>query len=205
MREVKYTKNLQEIAFADALPMIQKYVHYFYRSGKFYSLAKTHDEDDLFQDVCLKWLENGYLKKFCPEVTSVPYFIMVGVRNYFIDTLRKQRLTVSLDSQDDDGFSLADVIPDDIDHIEMMMEADRLEELLEELPDETNSKIIVISPIGEHKATLRFLARLLLEGYSQAECRKFFLNPRSMKPVTSGRISQMVNEIKDIYRMCGLC
>lgn len=204
MRESKYTKNLKEIPFADAVPYIQKYVRYFYRSGKFYSLAKTHDEEDLVQEICLKWLENGYLKKFCPEVTSVPYFIMVGVRNYFIDTLRKQRLTVSLDSQDEDGFCLADVIPDDEDPIEMMMEQTRLEELLEELPDETNSKIIVISPLGEHKATLRFLARLLLEGYSQAECRKFFLNPKSMKPVTSGRISQMVNEIKEIYILCGL-
>lgn len=204
MRTRKHTENLQEIPFSEAYPLIAKYAGYFFYSGKFYSIRNTHDVDDMIQEICVKWIENGYLTRYSPEVTSKQYFIMSGVKNFFIDTLRKQRNVVSLDSQNEDGFSLADVLADQSHPMEDLEELDALNRLLEELPDETNSRIVVISPLGEGKATLRMLARLLVAGYSQSECCKFFLNPKTMKPVTSGRISQMVEEIRDIYRMCGL-
>lgn len=206
MRTVKHTEGLEPIPFEEAVPLITKYVNYFFRSGKFYTLAASYECEDLVQEVCLKWLTNGYLDMFSPKVTSKPYFIMSGVKNFMVDKLRSQKLCLSLDAEDKDtGLTLGERIEDHSGSIEHGIEAMMLEELLEELPDETESKIIVISPLGEGKATLRFLARLLAAGYSQAECRRFFLNPKTHQPVTSGRISQMVNEIRDIYTLCGYC
>lgn len=208
MRTVKHTEGLQPIPFEEAVPLITKYVGYFFRSGKFYSLAASYECEDLVQEVCLKWLTNGYLDMFSPKVTSKPYFIMSGVKNFMVDKLRSQKLCLSLDAEDKEtGLTLGERLEDYGSSIEKGIENMMLEEMLEELPDETDSKIIVISPLsgGECKATLRLLARLLAAGYTQAECRKFFLNPKTRQPVTSGRISQMVNEIRDIYTLCGYC
>lgn len=205
MRKVKYDKHLEPIPFEEAVPLITNYVNFFYRSGKFYSLSASYEAEDLVQEICLKWLTNDYLSMFCPDVTSKKYFIMSGVKNFMVDKLRQQRLCLSLDAEDPEtGTPMGDLLEDTSLSMEKGLENMMLEMLLEELPDETDSKIIVISPIGRGKATLRMLARLLAAGYTQSEIRKFFINPRTNEPVTSGRISQMVNEIRDIYTMCGL-
>lgn len=186
-----------------ALPLIDKYVEYFYRSGKFYSIARREDLDDLKQDIILHFLEKDYFGKYNPEVTSEAYFIMTGVKHWFIDTLRKQRETVYLDQPDENGITLGEKLSDPIGE-KAMYEGLEMEALLEEFSDETNSKIVVIGPLGESKATQRTLVRYLLNGYTQAEIASFFLNPKSGKPVSSGRISQMVKEIRDILEVCGM-
>lgn len=187
----------KEITFEEAYPIIQHYVNYFHHSGKFYSIAHQYDAEDMVQSLCVKWLTNRYLDKFDPEVTSVRYFIMTGVKHFYIDTLRSQREALSLDEEiGEDGFTLQDVLTDSVDMEENTISVLSYEWLLNQLPNDTKSKIRVVTPKGEFKATMRVLATLLCEGYSQAEIASFFLNPKSGKPVTTGRIAQMVKELR---------
>lgn len=189
-----------KVTFEEAYPLIEKYARYFYRSGKFYSLQWQFEEGDMVQEVSLKFLTNGYLGMYKEETTSLAYFIMTGVKHFFIDCLRKQKDVVSLDKEDEEGMSLMDRI---VAPGENLMDGVVYEELLEELPDETNSRIIITTPEGG-QATLRNIARHLAMGYTQAELRKYMINPNNNKPISSGRLSQYVKEIREIYELCGV-
>lgn len=189
---------MKKITFEEAYPIIEKYVNFFYRSGKFYSIAYQYDEGDVTQSLCVKWLENKYLDRYDENITSVNYFIMTGVKHYFIDLLRAQRLTVSLDEpHGEDGLTLVDIIPDNSNFIDEVEGKIMYDELLAKLSDETNSKIRVITPMGEFKATMRTFFMLLMQGYTQAEITQFCKNPKSGKPITSGRVTQYVKELRE--------
>lgn len=188
---------MKKITFEEAYLIIEKYSRYFYHSGKFYSIAHQYEEGDMVQEICVKWLNNGYLDLYKEEITSVNYFIMTGVKHFYIDTLAKQRLCVSLDEpHGEDGLCLIDTLEDDTNMEKMVEDKIMYDELLEKLSDETNSKIRVITPMGEFKATMRTFFFLLMQGYTQAEITQFCKNPKSGKPITSGRVTQYVKELR---------
>jgi len=196
--------NERELKFEEAIELIQRYVNHFYHSGKFYTLKHSYDVEDLVQELCVKWLKNGYLDKYNPEITSKAYFIMTGVKHFFIDTLKKQRLAISLDEEmNEEGLTLMSLLESRENVEKDSCSQIRLEELLELLPDETNSRIIITTEIGG-KATLRNIARHLAEGYTQAELLRHMINPSNGKQITSGRLSQYVKEIRIIYLDCGV-
>lgn len=191
----------RKVTFEEAYPIIEGYVQYFYRSGKFYSLRWHFEEEDMLQEVCTKFLQNGYLERYDENVTTLKYFLMTGVKFFFIDCLRKQKQTISLDREFEEGLTMLDLLVDesskDLDDMVIY------KEWLDRLPDDTNSKIIITTEYGG-KATLRNIAMHLSLGYTQAELRKYMINPANNKPVTSGRLSQLVKEIKDVFCECGL-
>lgn len=192
------------ISFEEAYPLVENYVRYFYNSGKFYSVAQYDSQEDLVGAICVKFLEKKYLEKYDPEITSVKYFIMVGVKHFFIDRLAGLKQTLSLDNEDANGNSYISQLPDSRDYMEEVEGYISYNQIMSIIPDTTNSKIVVNAPWGQEKATLRVLARLLGEGYNQAEISQMFINPSNGKHVSSGRVSQMVSELRVILVLSGV-
>lgn len=154
------------------------------------------DVEDLTQAICLRFLEKKFFEKYDPEITSKKFFVMSAVKNYFVTELRKQKKTISLDREIEDGLTLADLIPDTKSLEGEVIGNEYVGSLLDSLPAETKSKIVLVSPLGEEKATLRRIAELLIEGFSKQEISKMMISPISGKNVTPARVSQLVDQIR---------
>lgn len=178
--------------------LVRVYVEYYWRTGKFYSLKNENDMEDIIGDIYIKFLEKSYFKKYNSKVTSDKYYIMNGVRTSMIDMLRKYRQKISLDAEDEDGITMMDRINSN-EHVEENVIGDTAcEEVLKFLSDETNSKVEGHSPLlGDCKMTHRAIALHLAQGYSVKEIASFFINPNNHKPVSNGRVHQLIKEIRE--------
>lgn len=197
------TKKINEvnlgITVEEGYELTKTYVEYFWRVNKFYSLKNTHEIDDVVSELIIKFLSKGFFEKYNPEVTSKKYYVMVGVKTSMIDLLRKHRDVYSIDKEDENGLTMMDRLASEENLEEIISGDDFCREIIESLPNETRSKVVGHSPFqGEVKMTHRVIAEHLLAGYSIKEIASMFINPSNNKPVTSGSISKIVKEIREM-------
>ena len=100
-----------------------------------------------------------------------------------IDMLRKYRDTYSLDVETEDGFSLYSVLEDeelDVNPLRVRLP----DQIIESLPDTTNSKLHGVSPLmGEVNLSMRVIAIHLENGYSVKEISQMYYNEKSGRHV----------------------
>lgn len=182
------------------------YVRMFYKMGKFYSLNRRYDVEDLVSEIYVKFLNKGFFQKYNPKTTSKKYFVMVAVKNSLIDMLRKLRETASLEAEIEEGLTLGDMMKADICvEDEAIFEAGKemgewnRNAIIMQLPDDTRSILKGYSPLmgREVKLTYRVLAIHLEAGWSAKQISEIFINPNSGKPVTQGNISNHIARMRE--------
>ncbi len=78
--------------------------------------------------------------------------------------------------------------------------------MIEKLPNDTRSKVVGNSPLlGQCTFSYRAIALHLEEGYTVKEIAEIFINPNNKKPVTAGRVHQLIEEMKNFMVVEGLC
>lgn len=197
-------QNLNVLTYEEAYELVGFYVSKFW--DKFYTLARDYDQEDVVQEIFAKFVAKGYIAKYNSQVTSKKYFIMNGVRTSMIDMVRKQRQMAYLDQPDQEGLTLGEKLPEsNIYGIQPASVEDKVVSgsyvlsLINKLPSTTDSKVPGYSPIlGECNMSLRNIAIHLMYGYEPKEIAAMYINPRSNKPVSSGRIHQLIAQIKKI-------
>lgn len=191
---------MTKLSFEEGYELTNYYVNYFWDSKKFYSLAHSMEKDDLLQSLMVKFLEKDFYSKYDSTITSKKYFVMIGVRNYFIDELRKQkRKEVSIDAEDEDGLSILDRVVSNIDIESEVLLNEVIKGFLDILPDDTNSKVIGQSPIkGEISMSHRQIAIHLVYGYNVTDISKMFFNENSGRTISTATISRKVKEIREL-------
>ena len=85
------------ISKEEGYELVKRYVHYFWVTGKFYSLKNDREEIDIVDDIYCKFLSKHLFEKYDSSITSKKYFVMIPVKRTMSDMLRKYRYLVSLD------------------------------------------------------------------------------------------------------------
>lgn len=182
------------------------YVRSFWRAGKFYSLNRRFDVEDIISEIYVKFLDKNFFEKYNPKTTSKKYFVMVAVRNSMIDMLRKLRETASLNAENEEGLTLMETMESDINvedeaifNSQREYSEKRRLEILMQLPDETKSVLRGYSLLvgREIAPTYRMLALHLEAGYKVKDIAEMFINPKSGKPVTQGNISSHIKKMRE--------
>jgi len=182
--------------------LTKNYVQYFWRSKKFYSLARDFEEEDAVSKIYLKFLEQGLFEKYNPNRTTKKYFIMSCVKRSLIDMLRIQKEKYSLEQEDQNGIPLIDKIQKegldtDVDALGRLSR----NEIIEALPAVTDSQAEGESPLlGKCEMSLRNIALHLEQGYSAKDIAKFFCNPHTGSHISPSRIHQLKQDIREIAR-----
>lgn len=175
------------------------YVEYFWRINKFYSLKNRWTCEDLVSEIYVKFLEKRLFEKYDASITSKKYHVMNSVRTSLIDLLRKYHDESSFDKEDEQGLTLADKLEATDNSVEDVAVGNVLrDKIFEKLPKETRSKIIGNSPIfGKVNFSLYWVAAHLERGYSISDLTKVYTNINSGRPVTKGRVQQVVQDLRD--------
>lgn len=174
------------------------YVEYYWATGKFYSLKNQYELEDLVHEIYAKFLEKKLFEKYNSEITSKKYHVMNSVRTSLIDMLRKYRESLSLDKEDENGITLGEKIKSNEDVSKEALGEVCREDILNRIPKDTDSKLVGNSPIfGVVNFSLWTIAVHLEKGYSVEDISKMFINQRSGKPVTKGRVQQLVQELRE--------
>ena len=174
------------------------YVEYYWATGKFYSLKNQYELEDLVHEIYAKFLEKKLFEKYNSSITSKKYHVMNSVRNSLIDMLRKYREFVSLDKEDEMGITLVERIESEEDMQAYVIGDVRRNQILDRIPKDTDSKLVGISPVfGKVNFSLWTIAVHLEQGFTVEEISKMFINERSGKPVTKGRVQQMVQALRE--------
>lgn len=174
------------------------YVEYFWATGKFYSLKNQYEMEDLVHEVYAKFLEKRLFEKYNQKITSKKYHVMNAVKNALIDMLRKYRETISLEKEDENGITLADKLEDSTDVEAQAIGTVGRNRILDQIPRTTDSKLVGNSPVlGTVNFSLWTIAFHLEQGYTTEDISKMFINPKSGRPVTKGRVQQLVQALRE--------
>ena len=191
-------QNTATISLEEGYELTKQYVEYFWYTNKFYSLKRAYELEDILHDIYLKFMTKNFFEKYNPAITSKKYHVMNGVKTSMIDMLRKYRETKSLDEPNEDGLTLGDLLSDGVDvqrEVSGQVEHDRILSLL---PDTTASKLVGNSPLmGKVNISMRVIAIHLENGFSVKEIAQMYVNEKSGKPVTEGRVHQLIKEMRE--------
>lgn len=191
-------KNDGVLTREEGFELTKFYVEYYWATGKFYSLKNQYELEDLVHEVYAKFLEKKLFEKYNSSITSKKYHVMNSVRTSLIDMLRKYREHISLDKEDELGITLAERIEDVEDVAANAIGSMGRDRIINSIPKETDSKLVGDSPLfGTVNFSLHTIAVHLEQGYSVEDISKMFINPRSGKPVTKGRVQQMVQTLRE--------
>ena len=199
MVDINALTNETPLTQEEGYELTKFYVNYFWRTNKFYSLKNQYDEEDIVSIIYIKFLEHNHFEKYNNRITSKKYHIMNGVRTSMIDLLRKYREVVYLDKENEEGSTLKETIvgPQDLE-VEAISSFKR-EEILDKLPETTNSKIEGFSPLLKKTVNIsyRMLALHLEAGYKASDLAKFYKNPSSGENVSEGSISRYIRDMRE--------
>ena len=198
--DINNITNDTELTLEEGYELTKFYVHYFWITNKYYSLKNRYEEEDVVNEVYLKFLRLNHFAKYNPFITSKKYHIMNGVRTSMIDLLRKQREEISLDQEVDDGFSLMETIEDEgLTTEKRSLGFQRREEILEQLPLETRSKIKGYSPLFHREVNIsyRVLALHLEAGYSVKQIAQIYKNPRTGESISEASVSKYIGDLRE--------
>lgn len=190
-----------KLSMEEGYELTKNYVRYFWRVKKFYSLERDYDLEDIVHELFATFLRRGLFDKYNASISSKKYHVMNAVRNGMIDLLRKQKEQYYLDQPDDEGIPLMEKMESSEDLQGEVIAEDYRNELIEHLPEETGSEVEGFSPVlGHCRMSLRVVAIHLEMGYKPKEISLFFINPRSDREVSVGRIYQLIKEIRCIMQ-----
>lgn len=187
------------------------YTKYYWNTNRFFALKNCYELEDLISELFLKFLEKKFFEKYNSSITSKKYHVMNGVRTSLIDMSRKKSSFVNnessiLDAENEEGLTMANLVLDETSDVEReIIKRESFEkgvvirnQIIESISDNTDSKLVGNSPImGEVKMTLRVIAIHLEQGYSPKQIAEMFVNPKSGKPVTTGRINQLIKSLRE--------
>lgn len=163
-------------------------VRRFLRSKK--NIEYQIDFDDLVQGCICHWIDKKYLQRYNPKITTIDYFLYVGIRNYAYSYVTKKRIkTISeniiLAKSDDEEQSLVDLVGYDVvDYMSTLMS----EEVLSLVDTAERGKEVEIPEKGTGRLSSRNVFDLWLKGYSMTEIHRVF-------NITATRVSQIVREV----------
>lgn len=152
--------------------LVRFYSSYYYYKSQFTSLRNRIELEDLADEIFTKLLEKDYYAKFNNKITTKKYFIQIAVYRAILDLAVRSRddkftsikNSVSIDAEDEDGFSLSMILPD---HFSVEKETESkysYEQIIEKIPCD----------ILKGTISLRSLALALEEGLSTNEISKEF-------------------------------
>lgn len=178
-----------------ALKQIKRTVNHF--SNLTPSITRTHDREDLTQEIYCWFLEKKFFEKYDPSITSFEYFVAAAAKNKLIDFTRKRIIkTQSVDNtfirneKEGSEVALLDLIADacTVDP-EILIS---LKDLIECIPDE------IISP--NYDLTWRRLLYLVLEDSKPAEISKevLVIKRGGTRNLSEGRVSQLISILREM-------
>lgn len=193
------------INVSEGYELVSGYVKYFIgKRGGFRILLSSgcKDIEDIISQVNLKFIKNGYYKKWDENKTSKKYYISLGVKRALIDMTRTFKEEESLDKPDKFGVRLMDKIrtrcsildwEDNLNiESEWKMVMSKLPNTVEGIELKGKSPIL-----GECKLTMRTVAYHLLLGYDVSEIADMFKNPYNEgKSVSQPTVYNIRNKIK---------
>lgn len=188
----------QVLTFEDAYPLIQKYVNYNW--NKYHSLRDFMEKEDAVQEIINKFQEKDYYAQYNPEGTTAKNFIAVAVGRWFIDKVRywERRRGTSLQKPIAEDLTLEEIISDNEYSTESVFGAAFRDKIIQLLPGDTESNVVVDSPILENsKFSLRNVALLLEYGFKPNEICEMCKNPYSGNPVSLGTITKIIRELRE--------
>lgn len=190
-----------KLSMEEGYELTKNYARYFWRVKKFYSLERDYDLDDVIHELYATFLRRGLFENYNSSISSKKYHVMNAVKNGMIDLLRKQKEQYYLDQPDDEGIPMLEKMESTEDIQQEVVSRDYRNQLIEKLPEETGSEVEGFSPVvGYCRMSLRVIALHLEMGYKPKEISLFFINPRSHKEVSVGRIHQLIKEIRCILQ-----
>ncbi|MCM8796165.1 MAG: sigma-70 family RNA polymerase sigma factor [Candidatus Omnitrophica bacterium] len=165
---------------------------YIYRTLKLKGINySSHDIEDLFQEIFVLLTQDNFQKLKTYKARhgcSLASWLRQVVVNHTLDYIRKLKPVVSLDSEDEEGFSLSEIIPADIPSVrEDITKKERLE-ILSECIDELD------------KEARYFLRLYLHRGLTLEELRRHLKISRGAVDMRRQRILQ---RLKDCFRKKG--
>lgn len=193
--------------FEDYYNLLKEHNHYCYRKTGSW-IKQLFSEDDILQDLSLKFLEKDLIIKY-DKSTTLTYFIAVIVKRHYIDLQRKylKRRTVSLDKEfnSDSTDTLVSIIPDKVESENRYITKILAEEFIEKLPDVNLCTLDGYhSEYGHFRLTAQTLAKLLMRGYSAQDIAECFYNPVSKKSISVNRIRAYIKDLKTYITYHGL-
>lgn len=194
--------SIPRVIDEEVLKIIRGYVYHFCKVMP--DLLRFQDQDDLVQEVAIKFIRHDHIRKFDSNITSFKYHIMRGVKTTLIDILRKEknrRLELELDrpvgDQDGEETTFASFLPA---YPENPVAAFHLEQILNMIRDQFSKEwgSEIESPlIGKTRTSAYSVFIHHIAGYSHTEIGKIF-------KFTGSRASQLVNEVVSWLEEIGL-
>lgn len=181
--------------------LTRKYVSYFWRVGKYYSLKTEYEMEDVISIIYLKMLERDYFSRYDSSVTSKAYFMQRCVSTKMVDLLRKHRDLKSLETPvNEDGMTLMDVLEDKSLAMESVCEGNlQRDKILEQLPTVSSSKIRGYCEVlgREVGVNYRDIAEMLEVGLKASDMAEFLKNPRSGMSISEGSVSKYIRDLRE--------
>ena len=184
--------------FEEGYQLTKDYVRYFWVSDRYFSLKYQYTQEDLEQELILKFLRLRLFEKYNPEVTSKKYYVMRAVQTSLIDLLRKQKLATSLEEENEEGLCMKDMLESNEDMARDVMANCERDRLINSLPDTPISELTGHSPLlGDCGISLRTIALHIEAGYSTKEISSMFINPKSGKPVSTSSVNSYISKLRE--------
>ena len=181
--EIRAIPKNDVLTVEEGYTLTKFYTSYFYEKGQFSSLKAKIELEDLAEEFFVKFLEKGYFDKYNSQITSKKYFVQLAVYRAMLDiSVRKRddkftaiKDSVSMDIEDEDGFSISMVLPSKQNlerEVDSSLERERILELI---PNDSLLDEVIDSPIlGKCKMSLRVLALHLEAGFTAKEISVMF-------------------------------
>lgn len=190
--------DFEEFTFEEAYKLIEIYAKQLW--GTYISLHKIMTVEDVIQDIATSVWQRKAIERYNSNITSKRYFIMIIVKRWYIDLIKKRRVdfqSLDRDINDTEECSMLDLFGTE-ENKDFYIS---LEELLNTVSNETDSRVMGIVPgIGETKMTERVLVSLYLDGYTPTAISKYFINPSSGRCISPGRVAQILESALEKLR-----
>lgn len=190
--------NESPLTEEEGYALTKHYVNYFWRTNKYYSLKTEYEEDDVVSELMLKFYKHNLFAKYNMETTSKKYYVMRAVTTSMIDLLRKHREHLSLESENEEGLSLEDIIESEVNVSKEAIGNQRRDEIIAQLPETSKSSVVGFSPMmGNINLSYRVLALHLEAGYKVKEIAQMYKNPATNEPISEGTVSSYIRNMRE--------